>query len=170
MSQRSALNYLQGRVTLFALRRLLFFSKVLYWDGNMILQLVSVPIPLWLIASWLIQDGLKWFLVQLAHCQPPHYNCQPPMLHIKNPSPCLRNFSSLTRQQPITIFSSVNTLSITVFSSWKLQFLLLSSLSQCLPSGVPLRSSYVLRLISLVRLFFFFILSLALPLTCIASE
>lgn len=35
-----------------------------------------------------------------------HYNCQPPMLHIKNPSPCLRNSSSptfRTRQQPTTI-------------------------------------------------------------------
>ena len=77
------------------------------------------------------------------------------MLHIKNSSPCPRKFSSptsRTRQQPITIFSSTNTPTITVFSLWKLQFLLLSSLSHCLPLGVPLRLSYVLRSISLVRL------------------
>ena len=80
-------------------------------------------------------------------------NCQPPMLHIKTSSPCLGNSSSLTRQQSITIFSSVNSLSITVFSSWKLlQFLLRSSPWHCLPSGIPLRLSYVLRSTSLVRL------------------
>ena len=109
----------------------------------------------WLIARWLDQDGLKRFLVQRSTCtlSASRYNCQPPMLHIKTPSPCLRNFSSLTRQQSITIFSSTHTLSITVFSSWKLvQFLLLSSPSHCSPSGVPLRLSYVLRSMSMVCL------------------
>ena len=106
--------------------------------------------------------GPGWFeMISLSTCPLPVsrsasrsscYDCQPPILHIKNPSPCLRDFSSLTRQQSITIISSAHTLFITVFSSWKLlQFLRPLSLSHCLPSGVPLRSSYVLRSIYLVR-------------------
>ena len=52
--------------------------------------------------------GPGWFeMISLSTCPLPVsrsasrsscYDCQPPILHIKNPSPCFRDFSSLTRQ------------------------------------------------------------------------
>lgn len=110
------------------------------------------------------------------------YNCQPTMASIKTQSSSLGNFSSTlsnfyptsTRQQPITVFLFY-TLSIychSLFSSWKLQFLLPSLPSHWLPPRAPLLSSYVPKLASLVRLVFchqpsiyspYFWVALALP-------